>query len=154
MRLEPLLDHAMVLVIDEPASKEDVLRRLAEQAVTRIHSIDAAHLAAELEERERRIPTSTPEGVAFPHAMLPAIDDTIVVPALVRPGVDFGTEAHPPSDVLFGMFGCSDRPFSHVRLLARLSRVARGPGALERFRKCTDQQNFYDALIDEDRKHG
>jgi hypothetical protein len=38
--------------------------------------------------------------------------------------------------------------------LARLARIARGPGALDRFRGCGDREAFQAALIDEDRKHG
>jgi len=154
MRLEPLLDEELVMVVEGAGGKGELLRALAERAAPRLGGVDADAVASELEDREQRIPTSTPEGVAFPHAMLPAIGETVVVAALVRPGVSFGVETHPASDVVFGMFGCSERPFSHVRLLARLARIARGPGALERFRACGDAASFHAALVDEDRKHG
>jgi len=153
MRLEPLLKPDLVLVIDGADGCDDVLGALAARAATELDGLDATRLDAELRDRERRIPTSTPEGVAFPHAMVPEITDTIVVPALVPGGVSFGVETHPKADIVFGMFGCSEKPFAHVRLLARLARIARGPGALDRFRACSDTQQFYDALVAEDRKH-
>lgn len=153
MRLEPLLKPELVLVLSDAADRDAVLSALAERASTAISGLDQATLNAELVEREGRIPTSTPEGVAFPHAMVQEIEETIVVPALVKGGVAFGVETHPKADIIFGMFGSSEKPFAHVRLLARLARIARGPGALDSFRKADTPEAFYDALIAEDRKH-
>lgn len=153
MRLEPLLNRDLVLVLDDPTDRDSVLLSLAARAARALPDLDEGRLNAELLERESRIPTSTPEGVAFPHAMVPEIEETVVVPALVRGGVSFGVESHPPSDIVFGMFGCSDKPFAHVRLLARLARIARGPGALDHLRGADSPQAFYEALIAEDRKH-
>ncbi|MCA9310903.1 MAG: PTS sugar transporter subunit IIA, partial [Phycisphaerales bacterium] len=99
-------------------------------------------------------PTSTPEGVAFPHAMLPAIKKTIIIPAILRPPVDFGVRSHPAASLIFCMFGDSNEPFSHVRLLARLARIAHSPGALDRLRAATDAADLYSILVAEDRAHG
>jgi PTS system nitrogen regulatory IIA component len=153
MRLEPLLKPELVMVMDGADGCEDVLNALAERASSALPGLDRQRLNEELIDRERRIPTSTPEGVAFPHAMVPEIEETIVVPALVRGGVSFGVETHPKSDIVFGMFGCSEKPFAHVRLLARLARIARGPGALDRFRKCNAPEELFEALVAEDRRH-
>ncbi|MCZ7597292.1 MAG: PTS sugar transporter subunit IIA [Gammaproteobacteria bacterium] len=49
--------------------------------------------------REKQMPTSTPEGVAFPHALAAEIDKTHVAAALLKPGVDFGVAHHPRSDL-------------------------------------------------------
>ncbi len=154
MRLEPLLNPELAVVIERELDKTSVLRLLVEHAKPELPAVDTDELVELLAERERKLPTSTPEGVAFPHAMLPEIDGTVVVPMLVRPGVPFGVETHPPSDMIFGMFGSADRPYSHVRLLARLSRIARGSGALDRFRAAESGQALHSMLLDEDRKHG
>ena len=154
MRLEPLLKPDLVLVLEGLNDKEAVLRALADAAMGALNGVDRADLEKELAERERRYPTSTPDGVAFPHAMLPNIEDTVVIAALLRPGVSFGVESHPAADLVFGTFGCAERPFGHVRLLARLARIARGPGALERLRNATTGEELYARLVDEDRMHG
>jgi len=154
MRLEPLLNPELVVVLDNPGGKDSVLRALAQAARRVLPHISEDDLVAELSDRERRHSTSTPEGVAFPHAMLGEIENTVVVPALLRPGVNFGSENHPPSDLVFGMFGCAERPFSHVRLLARLARISRGPGALDRLRASQSPAELYETLVEEDRRHG
>jgi PTS system nitrogen regulatory IIA component len=154
MRLEPLLNPELVIVLDDASDKDAVLRALANAARKVLPHISEDDLVTELADRERRHSTSTPEGVAFPHAMLSEIESTVVVPALVRPGVNFGSDSHPPSDLVFGMFGCAERPFSHVRLLARLARISRGPGALDRLRSAKDPEELYSTLVEEDRRHG
>jgi len=154
MRLEPLLNPELVIVLDDAGDKDAVLRSLAQAARRVLPHIPEDELVTELADRERRHSTSTPEGVAFPHAMLDAIESTVIVPALLRPGVNFGSQNHPPSDLVFGMFGCAERPFSHVRMLARLARISRGPGALDRLRAARNPEELYAALVDEDRRHG
>jgi len=152
MRLESFLKQADVLVIEEPGSRNDVLERIAEAAATS-GGAEQSDLLDSLLEREKQMPTSTPEGVGFPHALLPAIEQTRVIAALLKPGVSFGVADHPPVDLVFGMFGSSEKPWEHVRLLARLARIARGEGALERLRAAADEEALYEALIEEDRSH-
>ena len=152
-QLEPLLDPDHALIIEAPASKDHVLSAIAEHAAHRIDGADPAKLASDLTDRELRHPTSTPEGVAFPHAMLAEIDDTVLVTALLRPGVSFGVDSHPATDIVFAIFGNADKPFSHIRVLARLARLARGDGALQRFRGADAAAALPQALVSADRRH-
>lgn len=153
MQLEPYLNPDRTLIIDAPESKDALLHAIAECAAHTIADASPDQLASDLADRERRHPTSTPEGVAFPHAMHPGIESTVLVAALIKDGVDFGVDTHPPTDIVFAIFGDADKPFSHIRVLARLARVARGDGALERFRAAPDPTALHQALVSEDRKH-
>ena len=154
MRIEPLLSPERVVMLSDLSERDDVLRRLAQVASTGLPGRSDEELFEALHERERRYPTSTPEGIAFPHAMLEGIDATVLVAACVRPAVDFRPNEHPPVDLAFAMIGSSSEPFQHVQLLARLARVCRGQGALEKFRGVTDAAALLEALIEEDRAHG
>lgn len=154
MRIEPLLVPERVVLLSGLSERDGVLRELAAVASSGLPDRSDDELYEALHERERRYPTSTPEGVAFPHAMLEGIESTVLVAAVVRPSVDFRPGEHPPVDLAFAMFGSSAEPFQHVRLLARLARVCRGDGALDRFRSASDEGAFLEALIDEDRAHG
>lgn len=154
MRIEPLLTPERVVVLRDIAERDEVLRALARVASTGIGGRDERELFEALHERERRYPTSTPEGVAFPHAMLEGVDKTVLVAAAVRPGVDFRPGEHPPVDLAFAMIGSSAEPFQHVQLLARLARVCRGSGALAKFRSAADDGALMEALVEEDRAHG
>ncbi len=154
MRLESYLSQERTVVIESAADRSAVFRKIAEAASKAAGGAPPAEALVEaLEQREAQMPTSTPEGVAFPHALLPDFEQTLIVAARLAPGVGFGGKGHPPSDLVFAMFGSSAKPWEHVRLLARLARVARGPGALARLRKTADAEALYSALIDEDRTH-
>lgn len=154
MRLEPLLDAANTLVLADCSDRDTVLRRLAEHAHARLESIPAESLYEALQDRERRYPTSTPEGVAFPHAMLEEIDQTLVIAARLEPPVAFRPGEHRPIRLVFGIFGSASKPFQHVQLLARLAMVVRTKAARERLVGAPDAASLYTALIEEDRAHG
>ena len=154
MQLEPYLDPKNALVLPDCGSLDELMQRLAAHAAPAVGGLDAPALMAALLEREQRHPTSTPEGVAFPHAMLNEIEETHVVIALVRPAVDFGVKGHPKADLVFCMFGHAGDPVRHVRLLARQARIANSPGALERLRHAKTPEELHAQLVDEDRAHG
>ena len=151
MKLETYLDPSRTRVLDGIADADALLTVLAETASG--VGIDPAALLEALRERERAAPTSTPEGVAFPHALLAGLDGTVVVAVKVNGGVMMGKADHPPSDVVFCMVGSAEKPWDHVRLLARLARLARGPGALDRIRAASNDRELYDTLVSEDRAH-
>jgi len=153
MRLEPLLspDHA-ALLRDRP-DRDAVLADVARLGAPAIEGATESSLLDALIKRENAYPTSTPDGVAFPHAMIPGLERTVVVVATVSPPVDFRPKDHPPIRVLFGMFGAEERPFEHVQLLARLARIVRVPGVIDRLASASDAAELCEALIAEDRAH-
>ena len=153
MHLEQFCKPELALILAGVQSRDAALERIAQAVAPLIPGVDADRLLASLIDRESKTPTSTPEGVAFPHALLPGLEQTIVVVATAKPAISFGVKDHPDSDVLFAMFGPDERPWDHVRLLARIARVARGPGALARFRAATSPEALFEALLAEDRSH-
>ncbi len=154
MRLEPILKPSLTILIEGAADRDDVLKRLAAAAASHAPEHTEVELLEALLAREAQTPTATPEGVAFPHAMLPEVDETLLLVARLKPAVSFGGGDLPAPDLIFCMIGSATKPWEHVRLLARLARVARGPGALERLRTAPDAAAMYEALIEEDRAHG
>lgn len=152
MHLESLLQQDLAVLIDGAASRDDVLQAIA-AAAARAAGLDPDRVARALVEREASMPTATPEGVAFPHALLAEVQRTLLVPALCRRGVIFRPD-RPPCEVVIGMIGPAARPFEHVQVLARLSRILHGHGALDRIRASGDARQLVDALIAEDRRHG
>lgn len=154
MRLEPILDPALTLVPAGLKTRDEVLAMIANLGHQRFKTVPAAALLTAFKDRESKFPTGTPEGVAFPHALLPEITQNALVAAILRPAVKWSGKVHPPQDVIFGILGNSDTPWEHVRLLARLARIARGAGALDRLRAASDGKDLHRRLIEEDRLHG
>lgn len=154
MRVEPMLQPGVALVIDAERARDTILQHLAHAALPHTPGVSIEQLLAALIDRESKYPTGTPEGVAFPHALLPEITRTFVIPALLRPGVRWSNQNHPPQDIVFAIFGSADTPWEHIRLLARLARIVRREGGLTNLRAATDPADVLNRLIEEDRLHG
>lgn len=153
MRLEPLLRSELTFVFEDVRDRDEVLARLAKAASKSAPSLDSGAILRALIQREEQTPTATEEGVAFPHAMLPNVNETLLLIAKVTPPVSFGDSDTSP-DLIFCMIGSSDKPWEHVRLLARLARISRGAGALDRLRDADSPDELLKRFIDEDRSHG
>ena len=110
--------------------------------------IAASDLLAALEAREDQAPTGTPEGVAFPHAVLPGLPRSVVVAIRLGSPVEFGTNR--PCDLVFAMFGDANQPWHHVRLLARLARITGPVDARSRLRAATTGDDLRAAILAED----
>ena len=154
MELAPFLQRELVLVVNESLTRDELLRRFSDAADEMLDRLQAEELYRRLVERENQSPTSTREAVAFPHAVAPEIDRTLIGVARSKDGVDFGVDGHPPATLVFCMFGCSKDPWEHVRLLARLARIVHTPEARHRLREAPDADALYNQLLEEDRSHG
>ncbi|MDX2114240.1 MAG: PTS sugar transporter subunit IIA [Planctomycetota bacterium] len=159
MRLEPVLHPELVLTPTDLGSMEAVLTHLSNHSAPMFPALQAGRLLEGFLAREAAYPTCTPEGVAFPHVLLPEIDATRVAALRLRPGVRWATSSpshagHPPQDLVFAIFGNSDTPWEHVRLLARLARISQGQGALARLRAAENPQQLHATLVAEDRRYG
>jgi mannitol/fructose-specific phosphotransferase system IIA component (Ntr-type) len=91
--------------------------------------------------------------VAFPHAVIAGVHRTVVGLLLVPGGVQLDP-AQPPSDLIFAIAGDSARPWEHVRLLARLSRITIDESSRRRLRAAPDDATLLAALLAEDARHG
>lgn len=154
MALQPYIRPDLVLILEGVPSRDELFARLAAAVDAMIPALRGDALVQRLIAREKQMPTSTPEGVAFPHALASEISKTHVAAALLRPGVDFGVAHHPKSDLVFCMFGPTSDPWDHVRLLARLARIVRSEPARARLRAAGNAAELYDALLAEDQSHG
>ena len=139
-----------MLVLTQPADRRAILERAASAAAFAMADagISAADLLAALEARDQQAPTGTPEGVAFPHAVLPGLPRSVVVAIRTATPVEFGSNR--PCDLVFAMFGDANQPWHHVRLLARLARITGPADARTRLRAAGTGDDLRAALLAED----
>lgn len=153
MKLSPLIRPELALVLEGVSSRDALLGKLADHIATVEPEIEATALEAALAEREAQGPTSTPEGVAFPHAMYAGAERTLMAAARVKGGVDFGRKDHPPCDIIFALVGPPESAWEHVSILARLARICHTPGALRCLRGAGTPEALYGCLTEEDERH-
>ena len=91
MKLESVVHPELALVLGPIegagglSGRDAVLAAVAAKAASHTPGIGSERLLAALLDREATFPTGTPEGVAFPHALLAQIERTFVVPTFVVP---------------------------------------------------------------------
>jgi PTS system nitrogen regulatory IIA component len=151
MRLQEVLLPALTRRVTETTEATVLIRTFSEQMAAAA-GLAAPTLEQAFTERLRRGGVATPEGVAFPHAVIAGVQRTIVGLALVPGGVRLDP-SQPPSDLVFAIAGDASRPWEHVRLLARLSRIAVDTDARRRLRACANDAELLERLLEEDARH-
>ncbi len=120
------LPTSLVLVEPPATSVAQLFAVIAGRASRLVGGLDPQTLRQLLIDRELTLSTATPEGIAFPHAIDPRLERTLIGVARLAPPLRFGT-AHPPCRYAFFLFGSGAEPWRHVRLLARIARVVLNP---------------------------
>ena len=146
-----MLLPALTRRVTETTEATVLIRTFSEQMAAAA-GLAAPTLEQAFTERLRRGGVATPEGVAFPHAVIAGVQRTIVGLALVPGGVRLDP-SQPPSDLVFAIAGDASRPWEHVRLLARLSRIAVDTDARRRLRACANDAELLERLLEEDARH-
>ncbi|MGA1266254.1 MAG: PTS sugar transporter subunit IIA [Phycisphaerales bacterium] len=150
--LEPMLLRELVRRLPERPDATMLIRTCSEQ-MSAVTGLAAPTLEQAFTERLRRGGVATSEGVAFPHAVIAGVRRTAVGCLLIPGGVDLDP-AQPASDLVFVLAGDSARPWEHVRLLARLSRIAADEASRKRIRAATTDAALLEILLKEDASHG
>jgi len=109
--------------LDTPigASKEEVIRSLAERVVAQGRATDATALATNALEREAQAATGMPGGIAIPHCRSKAVTQATLAMARLNPTVDFGA-TDGGADLVFFIAVPDGADQAHLVLLSKLAR--------------------------------
>jgi PTS system nitrogen regulatory IIA component len=133
--LAELLSQSSVAVPLTATTRSSVLRELVTLAEQSWNVYDAAALLEAVRQREERGSTALPEGVAIPHPHRPlpsALGESVLAYGRTVSGIPFGEERGGLTDVFFLVCCRDDR--THLRVLARLTRLLMRPGFLDELR--------------------
>lgn len=125
MRLGDHLREDRILVGLEAPDRGAVLSHLGRALEASGVPAPAPELERLLALREATASTVLGHGIAVPHACLPALDAPALLVAVTRDWVPFGGADEEPVRVFFALLTPPAHEGVHVRLLARICRVAR-----------------------------
>lgn len=149
--LREILSADRILLDLEPAPKGELLgemtRRLAEAGAI----ADAAAVLDLLVKREAMVTTGVKRGFAFPHAFTKHAAELTLTVGVIRKGTDYESLDGEPVEFVFLLLGPPSRQDLHLRVLARLSRVATEAGMLEALRAATAAGEIANLLNESDR---
>ena len=125
--------------------KKHALHELAAHA-SRLTGLDERGILDTLVQRERLGSTGIGEGLAIPHGKLRDLDHLVGLVARLDKPIDFDSLDGQPVDILFLLLAPEGAGADHLKALARVARVLREPGALDRIRASRDADALYAVL--------
>ncbi|MEL6288828.1 MAG: PTS IIA-like nitrogen regulatory protein PtsN [Pseudomonadota bacterium] len=147
MDLSDLISPDTIVLSVKANSKKQALQELAAQAARAIE-VDQRDIFDTLLQRERLGSTGVGRGVAIPHGKLPGLDKIFCLFARLDQPIDFDTVDDEPVDLLFVLLAPESAGADHLKALARISRLLREPGAVEKLRRTNDVHAVYAVLTD------
>jgi PTS system nitrogen regulatory IIA component len=130
-----LLTEATMAVPLPANTRVSVLRELVKLAEQSWQVYDPAAVLEAIQQREEMASTALPAGVAIPHPRRPlpkALGESLIAYGRTVAGIPFGGERGSLTDIFFLVCCRDDR--THLRVLARLSRLMLRPGFIEELR--------------------
>jgi PTS system nitrogen regulatory IIA component len=125
--------------------KKQALLELSAQAA-RLTGLDERTIFEALLQRERLGSTGIGDGIAIPHGKLPRLDRLFGFVARLERPIDFEALDGQPVDLLFLLLAPEGAGADHLKALARIARVLRSPGVVERVRMTRDADALYSVL--------
>ncbi len=153
VRIVDLIQREMIIPTLSSTSKAEIIEELAEHLSSAYNEIDHERLVKVLTDREALASTAIGEGVAIPHGKLPTLGEIKACLARVRDGVDFDSMDGKPTHIFIVMVAPENSTGSHLKALARISRVFKDPDFLERLLNAPGADQMFEALSDEDAKY-
>jgi mannitol/fructose-specific phosphotransferase system IIA component (Ntr-type) len=153
MRLSSYLRQDLVVHGLVAEDRAGILRALADTLRGNGLVSDGDAVFRALWEREEAHTTALGNGVAVPHAVLPFLEEGLLLVASTREAVRYGPGEKDTVDLLFALLSPPGREGEHIKLLARICRLARHPGFLETLREAETGMELYEALVREDNQH-
>jgi PTS system nitrogen regulatory IIA component len=133
--LGDLLSVSSVAVPLPASTKASTLKELVNLAVQSWQVYDADAVLDAIRAREEMSSTALPSGVAIPHPRRPlpaALAESVLAFGSTPSGIPFGDPTGGLTDIFFLVCCRDDR--THLRVLARLTRLLQRPGLLDQLR--------------------
>ena len=153
MRLSHFLRAGLVIHGLDASDRNEALRKIS--AFLEEGGFVPSHggVFEALRAREEVHTTTLGEGVAVPHAVIPTLEEILLVVATAREPLLFGPPDASPVDLLFTLLSPPGREAEHIKLLARICRLVRHPGSLEELRAAPGPQELFEAILAVDSQH-
>jgi mannitol/fructose-specific phosphotransferase system IIA component (Ntr-type) len=145
MKFADLLSTENVLADCTASTKEEVIEQLL-ACLKNTGSLTQTDKALDLIiEREAHYPTGIGGGVAIPHTNCLDLEHSTVAVALVKNGIDFGADDG-PAKLVFLLLSSTSSSGQHLKLLARISRLAARKNLMENVSGASNAQELIDKI--------
>ncbi len=152
MKIGDFLDPRSIVVHLKATSKKEVLEELVDALVGVYQNLDRDKMLEALVEREKLGSTGIGDGVAIPHGKLEGLDRLVASFGKSEKGVDFQSMDKKAAHLFFLLCAPENSAGSHLKALARISRVLKRPSLREELMRAQTREKIYDILTCEDER--
>ncbi len=145
MEVSDLLTADSVIANLRVTSKKQALQELSKFAADLTGQAERAIFDVLLE-RERLGTTGVGDGLAIPHGRLPQLERIYGIFARLEKPIDFESIDDQPVDLIFLLLAPEAAGADHLKALARISRLLRGPSFCEKLRGANNRDALYALL--------
>jgi two-component system sensor histidine kinase KdpD len=145
LSLSRLLSPERIVIWNEPAGKEEIIKRLVETIGRREAVIGSAKFLNAVLEREQQGSTFFNEGAAFPHARVEGLANSVVSLGLTRQGVSDEPKEE-PVEFVFLILSPAQKPDEQVKILALASRAAQNRYFRQSLLSCQTTEEIMTAI--------
>jgi PTS system nitrogen regulatory IIA component len=136
-----------VLACVKASGKKALLAELSAKAA-HLYKLDERRLFDRLLERERLGSTGIGGGIAIPHGRMAGLSKPVGMFARLAHGVDFDSIDERPVDTVFLLLAPEGAGADHLKALARVSRLLRDRGLVDKLRATESADALYALLIE------
>ncbi len=153
MKLTEYLEADLVVFDVQPGEVADILSQLVQPLVRDGTLASVERVLDALLAREKVLSTGIGQGIAVPHAISEVIQSPRLIVGLAPEGVDYDSMDDAPVNVFFVLLSPPDRAGHHIRLLARIARLARHPEFVDALRTCETGEEVVSHVHEYEQEH-
>jgi len=153
MRVQDLLKKELIIAHLSSHNKAGVILELIHHLTSQVPGLDAQEMSRVIQERENLGSTGIGEGIAIPHGKMKDLNDFFILFGRSREGVDFQSMDNKPAHLFFLLLAPEDSASTHLKVLARISRLLMDGGFRKNLMEATSADEIYRIIVEEDNKY-
>ena len=153
MKLIDILQESSIVSDLQAKTKMEVLEALATAVVKSHPGIEKQEILNVLLEREKLGSTGIGDGIAIPHGKLASLTDIISGFGLSKSGIEFDSLDGKPAHLFFLLVAPENSVGTHLKMLARISRMLKNSSFRNKLMSATSQKEMYRIISEEDAKY-
>ncbi|MBW2121891.1 MAG: PTS sugar transporter subunit IIA [Deltaproteobacteria bacterium] len=153
MKISEILNKDLLIPDLQSKDKRGVLEELAGVLVAQGKLRDLKKVVEVLLEREKLGSTGIGDGIAIPHGKIRDLDGVVASFGRSRQGVDFESIDQKPTHLFFLLVAPENSAGTHLKALARISRLLKYPNFRKRLMEAETREQLYQIISEEDAQY-
>lgn len=153
MKLIDILDESAIVADLTASTKTEALEALVEVMTKSNPALRKEDLLQVLLEREELGSTGIGDGIAIPHGKSQELTEIVSGFGLSKQGIEFDSLDGKPAHLFFLLVAPENSVGTHLKMLARISRMLKNVEFRQKLLEAKSQQEIYQIIAEEDAKY-